>query len=283
MVTCYIGQQIAFYGDLLRTCATNGWAPYTVYYKVQGINALISKHMTLNCIITDDEPVALEILEDYVRMVPCLNLVATCRNAMETFTALRQHPVHLLFIDIQMPEITGVDFIRSLKTRPSVVFTTAYPNYAIEGFELDAVDYLLKPISIDRFLRAVDKICTRHESAGKAAEQGRASSEKKYFFIKSNQEMIKVQYEKILYIEGMENYVRIYCEDRMVVCFSTMRNIEELLAPYHFLRIHRSCIINLDKVDNIQNHVFNIRDKKLAVGKSYKKVVTDVLRNFYSV
>lgn len=241
--------------------------------------------MNLNCIITDDEPVALEILEDYVRMIPYLNLVATCKDAMETFAALRTHRIDVLFMDIQMPEITGVDLIRSLKTPPFVVFTTAYPNYAIEGFELDAVDYLLKPISIDRFLRAVDKICSRYENLNKTQEAMKQHvADKKYFFIKSNQEMLKIEFDKILYIQGMENYVRIYCEDnKNIVSFSTMKNMEEILSPHNFLRIHRSYIVNLGKVDIVRNYVFNIRDKQIVTGKSYKKVISEMMKNHYSI
>jgi DNA-binding LytR/AlgR family response regulator len=239
--------------------------------------------MKLNCIITDDEPVALEILEDYARMVPYLNIVATCKDAMETFEALRNHKVDVLFMDIQMPEITGIDLIRSLKKPPFVVFTTAYPGFAIDGFELDAVDYLLKPISIDRFLRSVDKICSRYETQDKGADPAKQNStEKKYFFIKSNQEMLKVEFDKINYIQGMENYVRIFCEDKNVISFSTMKNMEEILSPYNFLRVHRSFIVNLDKVDMVRNYVFNIKDKQIITGKSYKKVVSEVMKSYYS-
>lgn len=238
--------------------------------------------MQLNCIITDDEPIAVDILQDYVRMVPYLNLVATCKNAMETFAALRTKEIDLLFIDIQMPEITGVDLVRALKNRPAIVFTTAYPSYALEGFELDAIDYLLKPIPIDRFLRAVDKVVSRYENAHKAITRA-AANEKQYFFIKHNQELVKVYFDSILYIESMENYVKIHCEENTIVFFSTMKNIEDILAPYNFLRIHRSFIVNLDKVSSVGDNVFSIRDKRLMVGKSYKKLISDVMKNMYGL
>ncbi|MCW3120907.1 MAG: two component transcriptional regulator, LytTR family [Flavipsychrobacter sp.] len=236
--------------------------------------------MNLNCVITDDEPIALEILEDYIRLVPGLNLVAKCRNAMETLTVLRQNEVDVLFIDIQMPEISGLDFIRSLTKRPAVVFTTAFPNYAIDGFEVDAVDYLLKPISIERFLRAIDKVFGR--TAQNESEQ-KQLPDKKFFFIKSNTDLVKIEYETILYIEGLENYVKIHCETKTIISFSTMKNMEDILTPHRFLRIHRSFLINLNKVSSVQNNSFRIDTTDLIIGKSYRKTVSEVLKTFYSI
>lgn len=241
--------------------------------------------MKMNCVITDDEPIAQEILEDYVRMVPELALVAKCKDAMETFSVLREQQVDILFIDIQMPEISGLDFIRSLKNPPAVVFTTAFPNYAIDGFELDAVDYLLKPIPIDRFLKAVNRIFARKTNVlPKETINMRdiTGNDKTFFFVKSSQDLVKVDYNEILYIEGLENYVRIHCEDKTIVSFSTMKNMEDILSTRRFLRIHRSYIINLDKVERVQNYIFKIRDKELVVGKSYKRAISDVLKNLYS-
>lgn len=236
--------------------------------------------MKLNCVITDDEPIALEILEDYARLIPELNMVAKCRNAMETLTVLRQNEVDVLFIDIHMPEITGLDFVRSLKKKPAIIFTTAYPNYAIDGFEVDAIDYLLKPISIERFLRAMDKVYMR--TTQKETEV-RQTHDKPFFFIKSNTDLIKVEYDSILYIEGLENYVKIHCEHKTIISFSTMKNMEDMLAAQRFLRIHRSYLINLNKVSSVKNHIFRVGNIDLVTGKSYRKTVSDVLKMFYSV
>lgn len=243
--------------------------------------------MQLKCIVTDDEPVASEILEDYVRLIPGLELIATCRDAMETHAILRSRPVDLLFIDIQMPGITGLDFIRSLKHPPAVIFTTAYPNYAIDAFDLDVVDYLLKPISVERFLRAVNKLFLRqspHSLKEDAMERPAAHEEaRQFFFIKSNQDLVKIAYADILFIEGLENYVKIHCAGKVIISFATMRSMEEMLAPYRFLRIHRSYIVNLDKVDTIKNNIFCIRDTELVVGKSYRRPVAELLKQFYSM
>lgn len=237
--------------------------------------------MNLNCVITDDEPIAQEILEEYIKMVPGLQLAARCRNAMETMDILRQHKVDVLFIDIQMPGISGIDFIRSLKERPAVIFTTAYPNYAIDGFEVDAVDYLLKPISIDRFLRAIHKVYAR--AAEKETDGRIPSTERKFFFIKSNSDLVKVEYESILYIEGLENYVKIHCEGRMVVSFATMKNMEDILSGQGFLRIHRCFLVNLKKCSTIQNLSVKVGDNTLPIGKSYRKAVAEVVKTFYSI
>jgi len=242
--------------------------------------------MQLSCIITDDEPVASEILEDYVRLIPGLELVATCRDAMETNTVLRSRPVDILFMDIQMPGISGLDFIRSLRQPPAIVFTTAHPGFAIDAFELDVLDYLLKPVPIDRFLRAVNKIFARHETGqlpGREETVQSAEDARQFFFIKSNQDLIKIAYSDILFIEGLENYVKIHCTDRTVVSFATMKSMEEMLAAHYFLRIHRSYIVNMNKVDSIKSNIFCLHNTELVVGKSYRKPVAELLKNYYAI
>ncbi|GAA4464711.1 LytTR family DNA-binding domain-containing protein [Nemorincola caseinilytica] len=238
--------------------------------------------MNLNCVITDDEPIAQEILEEYVRMIPGLNLVAKCRNAMETLHVMRNNTVDILFMDIHMPGISGLDFIRSLKERPAIIFTTAYPNYAIDGYDVDAIDYLLKPISIDRFLRAVNKVYERAAGATET-EVRHPTANKTFFFIRSNTDLVKIEYDSILYIEGLENYVRIHCDNRNVISFSTMKNMEDILSQHGFLRIHRSYIINLQRVTSVQSHSFRIGTTELTVGKSYRKAVAEVLKTYYSI
>jgi len=240
--------------------------------------------MILNCVVTDDEPIAIEIVEDYIKMVPSLHLQATCHDAIETFSALHKGNVDVLFIDIQMPEVNGLDFIRSLKKAPMVVFTTAYPNYALDGYELDAVDYLLKPISIERFFKTVDKLFARaatQQNIAPPAPQtnGNILTAKNYFFIKSNTGYIRVPFDKILHIEGLENYIKIVCDDRTILSLNTMKYAETILPPERFLRIHRSCIINLDRVDSFKDNTFKLKDKQWVVGKSYRKVVTDFLKS----
>ena len=236
----------------------------------------------LACVITDDEPIALEILEDYIKMVPGLTLVAKCANAMETMDVLRKNKIDILFIDIRMPGISGVEFVRSLRSQPAVIFTTAFPDYAIDGFELDALDYLLKPVSVERFLRAVNKAFARNVKIDQTADMTAQQTEgKNILFVKSTNSLIKLTYDEILFIEGLENYIKIFCRDRVIISLCTMKNIEETLPNFPFLRIHRSYIVNLNKVDLVQNNIFKIGDRQLLVGKSYKKVVSEVLKTYH--
>lgn len=237
--------------------------------------------MILNCIVTDDEPIAIEIIEDYIQLIPGLKLQTTCTDTMDTFEALRKNDADVLFIDIQMPGISGLDFIRSLKNPPLVVFTTAYPNYALDGFELDAVDYLLKPISIERFLKTVDKLFAR-KSTENQMQIATTSIEKKSFFIKSNSGYARIEFNEILYVEGLENYIKIVCADKTVVSLNTMKYAESILPAEKFIRIHRSHIINLDKVETYKENSFKIMDKQLVVGKSYRKTITEFLKSNYS-
>jgi DNA-binding LytR/AlgR family response regulator len=235
--------------------------------------------MKINCVITDDEPIAREIIEDYVKMLPDLTLIASCSNAVETYAALRSHKVDLLFLDIQMPEINGLELMRSLKNPPAVIFTTAYPSFAIDGFDLDAVDYLLKPFSMERFLKAIDKTYQRLNPG--RHDVAVTKGVEKFLFIKSDVSLVRMDFDKILYIEGMENYVKIFCEGRMILSLTTMKAIAAELPPENFLRIHRSYIVNLDKVDHVKDLCFNIKDKSLQIGKSYKKAVQNILFNRY--
>lgn len=232
--------------------------------------------MMLNCVITDDEPIAVEILEDYIHMVSGLRLVAQCKSAMETLTVLQRQSVDVLFLDIKMPEISGLDLVRSLQHPPAIILTTAFPDYALEGYDLNIVDYLLKPISAERFLRAVNKL--------KAPFSGPmlADPTADFLFARADGGLVKVSHADILYIEGLENYVRIHMGDKVIVCLSTMKSIEDSLPSRCFLRIHRSYIVNLSKVELIRQHQFRIGLKSLAVGKSYRKTVAEILKNYFA-
>jgi DNA-binding LytR/AlgR family response regulator len=235
--------------------------------------------MNLNCIITDDEPIALEILEDYIRQVPGFNLAAKCADAMETMAAIRKEKIDVLFIDIQMPGITGIDYIKTLRNPPFIVLTTAYPEYAIEGFDLDVTDYLLKPFSFERFLKAIDKIFVKVDRRLSPEFTGGVKEPQNYLFVKSNYDLVKIHFAEILYVEGMENYVRIHCENAVITALAKMKNMEFRLPADRFLRIHKSFIVNLDKVTSIKNLVFNIKNKEIDTGNFYRKNVLDYIKN----
>jgi DNA-binding LytR/AlgR family response regulator len=230
--------------------------------------------MKIRCLIVDDEPLAQDILETYVNKVPDLELVAKCPNAVEARSVLRDEAIDLLFLDIQMPEITGLDFMRSLNNPPAVIFTTAYANYAVEGFNLDAVDYLLKPISFDRFLKAVNKVDNRISSEGKQKSKESASNEPDdYVFVKTDKKMVKIKYKEIQYIEGLKDYVMIYTEEGRHVTLMTMKSLQEQLPDRMFKRVHKSYIISVDKINAVVGQMVEIEDagKLIPVGNSYKE------------
>jgi DNA-binding LytR/AlgR family response regulator len=233
--------------------------------------------MILHCAIADDEPIALEILQDYIRLVPELRLIGQCKNSAETLSLLRLQKVDLLFLDIKMPGVSGVDLLRSLQHPPAVILTTAFPEYALDGFDLNVVDYLLKPIPTNRFLRAVNKVLSKQSFAQREEEPSND-----FLFAKADGGLVKVNYVDILYLEGLENYVRIYTKDRNIVCLATLKSIEDSLPSRSFLRIHRSYIANLCKVDMVRQHAFQIGCKSLPVGKSYRRVVNEVLKQYFT-
>ncbi len=222
---------------------------------------------THTCIIVDDEPLAQDVLTSFVEKTPGLQLVATCSNALEAMQALQEQKVDLMFLDIQMPEITGLEFLRSLSHPPAVVFTTAYSEHAIEGFELDAVDYLLKPIAFDRYLKAVNKAMHQIdlEQRGDAA-----GSEMEHIFVKADKKIVKIRLKDILYIEGLKDYVMIYTSEERIITLQTMKNLEEFLPSSAFIRVHRSFIVAIDKIKAVSGNSVEIADKFIPIGKHYK-------------
>jgi len=236
----------------------------------------------INVIIVDDEPLAQDVLETYIEKIPELNLVAKCNNALEANEALKEHEVDLMFLDIQMPQLTGIDFLKTLSKPPQVIFTTAYPNYALEGFELNALDYLLKPISLERFMKAVNKaeeqieLQRRDNAAAPAGEEGAD-----FIFVKADKKLVKVHYRDILYIEGLKDYVIIRLPQDRVITLQTMKSLEEKLPQNMFKRIHRSYIVNLDRIEAIVGNMVEVvekgKPKHLPIGKNYRDELLEIV------
>lgn len=229
----------------------------------------------INTIIVDDEPLALDVLETYIEKIPDLNLVARCTNAFEANEALKKHEVDLMFLDIQMPQLTGIDFLKSLTDPPAVVFTTAYSNYAIEGFEVNAVDYLLKPISLERFMKAANKAIEQIELRRREnASHLEMNDADEFTFVKADKKFVKVKFSEVLYIEGLKDYVIIRNEKGRVITLQTMKSLEEKLPAKYFRRIHRSYIVNIDKVEAIMGNMVEVTEKgnpkHLPIGKNYR-------------
>ena len=226
----------------------------------------------INCLIIDDEPLALDLLEDFISRVPFLKLVEKCSCAFEAMKVMEHENIELLFLDIQMPDITGIQFLKALENKPKVIFTTAYPEHAIEGFELDATDYLLKPFSFERFNKAVNKASEQIQSVVSAHQaQHDSSDEKDYIFIKSGYDTVKVQFKNIRYIQGLKDYVKIYTHEGTVLSLVSMKAILNRLPADNFVRVHRSYIVAIDKIDLIQRRKISLGEKEIPVGDTFRK------------
>ncbi|MBL7825214.1 MAG: response regulator transcription factor [Saprospiraceae bacterium] len=238
----------------------------------------------LKVIIVDDEPLALDVLETYISQMPQLELMKRCSNALEANDALKTYDVDLMFLDIQMPQLTGVDFVKTLQNPPMVIFTTAYPNYAIQGFDLNALDYLLKPISIDRFMKAVNKAIEQKELSNHDHSPAVATANNEgldFFFVKADKKLVKVNFEDIIYIEGLKDYVIIRLNHGRVITLQTMKSLEDRLPKNRFKRIHRSYIVALDKIMAIEGNMVEVQEKDrpklLPIGKNYRDELLDLI------
>jgi DNA-binding LytR/AlgR family response regulator len=223
----------------------------------------------MNCIALDDEPLALDIIEAYVKKHPELNLIARCNNADEASKVLNSQHIDLMFLDIQMPGVTGLNFVRSLKNKPLFMFTTAYSEYAIDGFELDAIDYLLKPIAYDRFEKAIEK-AKEYYTIKNNSGLTESDLENDFIFVKANQQLIKLAYGEILYVEAFADYVKIFLNDRKIVTLQTMKKMGAKLPSDIFSRVHRSFIVNRKAVQSFSTTVCEVNGEKIPVGKNYK-------------
>jgi len=233
----------------------------------------------IRCLAIDDETPALDILEDNIRQVPFLHLVQKCKNAFAALETMQQEPVDLLFLDIEMPGLTGLSFLKTLSNRPMVIFITAYRNYAVEGFDLDVLDYLVKPVSFDRFLKAVNKAL---EYQGfKQKEDSPNSNYPDYLFINTEYQLTKVFIHEITYIEGLRNYIRIHLAGSAKPLLSklSLKAIEERLPGGKFARVHKSFIVLLDKISSVRNDIIRIGDRDIPLSRScredfFKKINT---------
>jgi DNA-binding LytR/AlgR family response regulator len=244
----------------------------------------------MNCIAVDDEILALKKIKRYAEKIDYLNLLGTFDNALSTFSFLRENKVDLIFLDIQMDEFTGIQLLETIKDPPYVILTTAYDEYALKAYELDVMDYLLKPIPFERFVKATEKVYARFLKDAAHKNQPAPGSENQpvhpqipeYTFIKSGNKTVKVYFSKILYIEGMRDYLQIHTEDSKIMTLLNFKTIQEILDPKKFVRVHKSYIISVDKIDYIENNAIKIRNKLIPVSNSYKVAFFNLLnkKNF---
>ena len=239
--------------------------------------------MKIKCIAIDDEPFALGIIEEYIKKVPFLELLDTFDNAIESIDFIKNNEVDLLFLDIQMEELTGIQLLQILNPRPLVIFTTAYDSYALKGYELDVIDYLLKPISIKRFMKAVDKaydfvqLKKGKEPAPQQARQSTNEMDTHYFFVKTEHRLEKIEFNDILCIEGQGDYLKIICKNKNIMTLQNFKLMEASLPAENFIRVHKSYMLALNKIESIERNRVKIGEYLIPISDTYKKTFYDTL------
>jgi len=226
------------------------------------------------CIIIDDEPIAIKIIKEHLEQFDSIECVSSYTRALDAIEILNKEPIDLLFLDINMPEISGVEFLKTLKNPPKVIFTTAYRKFAVDAFELDAIDYLVKPISFERFLKSINKFLSTYQLKSEAKEA--ENLKKDYIILKSDKKNYKIKFSDLLFIESLDNYIKVHTNDYSIICYESLSGIEKDL-PDNIIRIHRSYVINLDKINVFTSSYIEIGDRRFTIGRNYKDEVLKCL------
>lgn len=226
----------------------------------------LNRMKRLTCLIVDDEPVARKVIRELADQVPFLEVREQCENVARLEAALQRNPIDLIFLDIEMPKRSGLDYLHSTATKPMVILTTAFPNYALDGYELDVIDYLLKPIALSRFLKAVYKAKEYHELREHPGQDVLAG----YLFVRSDKHIEKVDLKDILYFETMGNYVMIHTESKKIIAYLTMKGIESQLPPSHFIKIHQSFLVAVARIDALEGNTVRLGGRQLPISRSYR-------------
>ncbi|BDD04152.1 LytR/AlgR family response regulator transcription factor [Aureibacter tunicatorum] len=243
----------------------------------------------MNCLIVDDEALARRVVKRFLEDVPFLNLVQECKSAVEAINALVENEVDLIFLDINMPKLNGLDFLRTITNPPMVIITTAYREYALESYEFDVVDYITKPFSFDRFIKAVNKAQSRYSASQQPAvipsnvniveESASDAVQHRFFFVKTDKKLQKVDFDELKFVEGFGEYVKLHLDKEVIVTYMTMKNLESSLPDQEFIRIHKSFIISIGRIDNIEGHIVRIGDKLLPIGQGYRKNFMAIIKS----
>jgi len=238
----------------------------------------MSETKKIRCLVVDDEPPARKILRRYIEEIPILTLVAECANAVQAFTELQQHTIDLMFLDIRMPQLNGNDLLKTLKNPPKVILTTAYPEYALEGYELDVTDYLMKPVTFERFLKSVNKAFPSglFKTGNILKEEDKKSEDFVYF--RADRKMVKVMLHDILYIESMKDYIKVFTRNNTLVTKQSISSVEEMLPEKDFIRVHRSFIVSLQKIRTFTSELIEIDSSEIPIGKFYRQGVLKMLQ-----
>lgn len=229
----------------------------------------------ITCVIVDDEPIARDILESFIDKTPNLELISSCKNAMEALQVAQTENIDLFFLDINMPEITGLSLAKIINNKSQIIFTTAYRDYAVDGFNLSVIDYLLKPIAFDRFLQAIQKVTEPTNSNMKVSTEN--DNKKDFMFVRADRKMVKINFKDILYIESLGDYVKVFTNNDTVITRETISNFETTLPSDCFIRVHRSYIVSISKISSYTNEYIEIAKKAVPISRSYKESVLQKL------
>jgi DNA-binding LytR/AlgR family response regulator len=228
----------------------------------------------VNCIIVDDEPLAIEVIESHLNGIGGFEIIAKCSNALDAYQVLQQKNIDLIFLDIQMPEISGINFIKSLKNPPKVIITTAFRDYAVDGYELDVVDYLLKPIRKERILKAVDKFNSQRKDPDiNLTDIAKVKEANPFIYLKSERKTLKIFLTDIIFIEGMKDYVIVHTRSSKIITKDQIKDLEEKLRDSDFIRVHKSFIVSLEKLTSFNSRSIEIEKKEIPIGRNYKNEV----------
>jgi DNA-binding LytR/AlgR family response regulator len=222
------------------------------------------------CLVVDDEPMARDVLRRYIEKIPTLQVAGECSNAIDALIFLQHNNVDLIFLDIRMPELLGTEFVKSLHNPPKIIFTTAFKEYALDGYDLDVIDYLLKPVRFERFLKAVNKAFPKKEETGPVNGTNERKTGTDFIYLRVDRKLVKIVLENVLYIESARDYVKVFTKDKCFVTRQTISSIEAMLSGNEFVRIHRSYIIAVNKIKSLTNELVEIGDTELPIGKFYK-------------
>lgn len=239
--------------------------------------------MKINCIAIDDEPLALDKIREYIKRIGYLNLLSVFDNAIDALEFIKENKIDLIFLDIQMEELTGIQMIEALQDKPKIVLTTAYDEYALKGYELDVCDYLLKPISFQRFLQACEKVYKQIDPEIQVNKEHTTISDNKnkpnYFFVKNGNKTQKIDFDDILFVEGMKDYLRIWTKEEKVMTLLSFKKLEEILPSDKFIRIHKSYLISIDKIESIERNRIKLAGERLPIGNSYRRQFYNTIEN----
>ena len=227
----------------------------------------------IQCIIVDDERVAREILENLLSKIQSVRIVGSFKNAIDAFNCINSEKVDLIFLDINMPEISGLSFAKSINKNIKIIFTTAYREYAVDGFDLQAVDYLLKPISFERLFQAINKYLNENSPVNLPEKEAFTTEENDYIFVRSDRKMIKINFDEIAFVESLSDYIKIHLENKVIITRETITNIEARLPKKDFIRVHRSFIVSIKHIDSFTNEYLEINNREIPISRTYKNEV----------